>query len=75
MEVNCEIVKQLPTFVIGMIALYIAYQQHKTNKNRELRESRKAKLDVYKKITRFLRDVDHTRVVTHIVEDCCEIVM
>lgn len=55
-----EILKGLLTPLIGGIALYIAYQQHKTNKSKEYRESRQAKLDVYKKVKRFLHDVDTT---------------
>lgn len=63
MQEVIEILKGLLTPVIGVIAVYIGYQQHKTNRSRELRESRKAKLDVYKKVSRFMRDIDASRSV------------
>jgi hypothetical protein len=58
-----EIFKGLLTPVIGVIAVYIAYEQYRTNRLREQRESRRAKLDVYKKVKRFLHDVDYSGTI------------
>ena len=48
------------TPLIGVIAAYIAFQQYKTNKNRERREARHAQLSVYTRVKRFLNTVDST---------------
>jgi hypothetical protein len=63
MQEIIDIFKGLLTPLIGVIAVYIAYQQYRTNRLREQRESRKAKLDVYKKVKRFLHDVDHNGAI------------
>ena len=63
MQEIIEIFKGLLTPLIGVIAVYIAYQQYRTNRLREQRESRKAKLDVYKKVKRFLHDVDYSGAI------------
>ncbi len=46
--------------IIAITVAYIAYQQWRTNKRREQREETQAKLSVYKRIKKFLRDVDNT---------------
>lgn len=61
--------KGLLTPLIGVIAVYIAYQQYRTNRLREQRESRKAKLDVYKKVKRFLHDVDYSGAISKAAYD------
>ncbi len=41
--------------LIAILALYIAWQQWQTNRRRELRESRRSKLEVYRRIKLLLR--------------------
>jgi hypothetical protein len=43
--------------LIAVIVVYIAFRQWKTNQERERRESRKAKLDVYRRVKLLLRHV------------------
>jgi len=52
------------TPIIAIVAVYIAYQQYKTNSNRELRESKQEKLSVYKRVKLFLNSVDTTREIS-----------
>ncbi len=60
-----ELLKGLLTPSIGVIAIYIAYQQYKTNRQRELRESRKAKFDVYRKVKKYITEVAHSGSITN----------
>lgn len=62
----------LLTPVIGVIAVYIAFQQHKINKQRELRESRQAKLDVYKKVKRYINEVMYSGMTNRAYEELNE---
>ena len=59
-----DILKALITPTIGGIAVYIAYQQYQTNKRRELRESRQARLSVYRRVKKFLNYVDSNGEIT-----------
>ncbi len=69
MDQIIDIFRGLLTPLIGVIAVYVAHQQYRTNRLREQRESRKAKLDAYKKIKRFLHDVDHSGSIHKSVYD------
>jgi hypothetical protein len=51
-----ETVSALLTPVIAILAVYIAYQQHQTNLKRELRESRQAKIECYRKVALFFNN-------------------
>jgi hypothetical protein len=62
----------LLTPVIGAIAVYIAYQQHRINKQRELRESREAKFDVYKKVKRYINEVIYSGMTNKAYEELNE---
>jgi len=61
---NFEILQSILTLLIGVIAVYIAYQQYLTNQVREKRESRQGKLSVYKRVKSFLNSVDSTSEIT-----------
>lgn len=50
----------VPSAVIGAIAVYIAWQQHKIDGRREEREARQSRLEVYRKVKLFLGKVDRT---------------
>jgi len=63
----------LLTPTIGAAVAYIAYQQWRTNQRREERESRAARLAVYRRVKALLRDVDLTREVRRdLYKDFCE---
>jgi len=64
MDVSVEILLTVTTSLTGLIAVYIAYQQYRTNRERENREARAARLLVYKKVKRFLVEVDGTRQIS-----------
>lgn len=58
-----KIFTALMTPLIGCIAIWIAYQQFKTNRASEMRQARSAQLGVYKEIKRLLSYVDSHRDV------------
>lgn len=63
----------LATPTIGAIVAYIAYQQWKTNQRREDRESRTARLSVYRRVKAMLRHIDETREVrSDLYDQFCE---
>lgn len=64
MNINIEILLAVTTSLTALIAVYIACQQYRTNREREYREARAARLLVYKKIKRFLAKVDGTRKIS-----------
>ena len=53
----------LMTPLIAIIAVHIAYQQYRLNKQAEKRESRASKLAVYSRIKRFFNEVDWTNTI------------
>lgn len=64
MDISVEILLAVATSLTALIAVYIAYQQYRTNRERENREARAARLLVYKKVKRFLAEVDGTRQIS-----------
>lgn len=64
MNISIEILIAVTTSLTALIAVYVAYQQYRTNRERENREGRAARLLVYKKVKRFLADVDGTRRIS-----------
>ncbi len=63
----------LLTLTIGAVVAYIAYQQWRTNYRKEERESRTARLAVYRRAKALLRHVDYTREVrSDLYDDFCE---
>jgi hypothetical protein len=46
--------------VVAILTVYIAWQQWKTNRSRELRESRQSKLAVYRRVKPLIRHVLYT---------------
>ena len=61
MNISIEILLMVTTSLTALIAVYVAYQQYRTNRERENREARAKRLLVYKKVKRFLAEVDATR--------------
>lgn len=49
--------------VIAATVAFIAYQQWRVNRRREVRESKQGKLSVYLRVKRLLQDVDETRTI------------
>jgi hypothetical protein len=64
MNISIEILLAATTSLTALIAVYIAYQQYRTNREHEYREARAARLLVYKKIKRFLAEVDGTSKIS-----------
>lgn len=58
-----ETLSALLTPVIACIALWIAYQQYKTNRRAESRQARNAQIAVYKEIKSLLNHIDTHRDV------------
>jgi hypothetical protein len=59
--------------IIAIAVALIAYQQWKTNHRREERESRSARLSIYRRTKALLRHVDYTREIRKdLYDDFCE---
>lgn len=64
MQQIADITSAFLTPLIAVITVYIAFQQYRTNLRRELRESRSAKLECYKKVALFINDTDSSGSVS-----------
>lgn len=59
--------------IIAIAVAFIAYQQWKTNHRREERESRSARLAIYRRTKALLRHVDYTgEIRKNLYDDFCE---